>query len=119
MKMLKDQMLLLVRLSMLTSQLVMDITLLHQEMLLDPPKLFLFYLSPTNQILVMVRTHTGNILKIILNNKYLITFMFLVTKLAMVFRYQNMANLSQVAQKEFNLSMDLSATQEKTENSLQ
>lgn len=73
MKMLKDQMLLLVRLSMLINQLVMDITLLHQEMLLDLPKLFLFYLSPTNQILVMVRTHTGNILKIILNNKYLIT----------------------------------------------
>lgn len=40
-------------------------------------------------------------------------------KLAMVFRYQNMVNLSQVAQKEFNPSMDLSATQEKTENSLQ
>jgi len=72
-KMLEDQVLLLVRLPMLITQLVMDITLLRQEMLLDPPKLFLFYLSPTNQILVMALTHTGNILNIIFNNKYLIT----------------------------------------------
>jgi len=60
---LKDQLHLLVYQSMLTSQVVMDTTLLHQAISLDHLKLSLFYLSRTNQILVMALTHTGNILK--------------------------------------------------------